>query len=55
MNLGSAKGGNILAMLALILGMIFTWITMIENALVIHEKIKKLKTKRKHPARRKQK
>lgn len=55
MNLGSAKGGNILAMLALILGMILTWITMIENALVIHEKIKKLKTKQKHPARRKQK
>ncbi|PEC13793.1 hypothetical protein COD96_28640, partial [Bacillus thuringiensis] len=38
MNLGSAKGGNILAMLALILGMILTWITMIENALVIHKK-----------------
>ncbi|MGX5556679.1 hypothetical protein [Bacillus cereus] len=44
-----------MAMLALILVMILTWITMIENALVIHEKIKKLKTKRKHPARRKQK
>jgi len=55
MNLGSAKEGNILAMLALILGMILTWLTIIKNALFIHEKIIKLKTKRKHPTRRKQK
>jgi len=49
------RGGNKLAKLALILGMILTALTIIEKVLVIHEKVKKLKTKRKRPARRKRK
>lgn len=44
-----------MAKLALILGMILTALTIIEKVLVIHEKVKKLKTKRKRPARRKRK
>ncbi|MEB8652940.1 hypothetical protein [Bacillus cereus] len=44
-----------MAKLALILGRILTALTIIEKVLVIHEKVKKLKIKRKRPARRKRK
>lgn len=49
------KGGYKLAKLALILGMILTTLSINRKSPSHPRKVKKLKTKRKRPARRKQK